>query len=161
MYAVSALVSLILYGMAMTALILGISTFRQSDKSKVGLKMLLVFASVFVWDAGYAWMGLCYESKWAYVARAIALLGVYIYMLTAIEYVGELSRYPRTGRSILAAIYGVAAFISWLKIIQPSSISFIMTPWGYWYKSTMTWGRYLQFACILVSIVFFFIILSY
>ena len=161
MYAFSALVSLILYGMAMTALILGISTFRQSDKSKVGLKMLLVFASVFVWDAGYAWMGLCYESEWAYVARAIALLGVYIYMLAAIEYVGELARYPRTGRSVFAAIYGAAALISWLKIIQPSSVSFVMTPWGYWFKSTMTWGRYLQFACILVSIVFFFIILSY
>ncbi len=161
MYAVSSLVSLILYGMAMTALIMGISTFRQNDRSGVGLKMLFVFASVFVWDAGYAWMGLCYESEWAYAARAIALLGVYIYMLTAIEYVGDLSRYSRTGRNVFYVIYSVAAVISWLKIIQSSSVSFVMTPWGYWYKSTMTWGRYLQFACILVAIVFFFIILAY
>ena len=161
MYALSALVSLILFGMAMTALVLGISTFRQSDRSRVGLKMLLVFASVFVWDAGYAWMGLCYDSEWAYVARAIALAGVYIYMVSAIEYVGELSNYPGFSRYVFYVVYGIAALSGWLRIIQKSSVTFVSTPWGYWFKSSMTWGRYLQFGCILVSIVYYFVILSY
>lgn len=161
MYAVSALVSLILFGMAMTALILGISTYRQSERSRLGLKMLFVFASVFVWDAGYAWMGLCYDSEWAYVARAIALIGVYVYMITAIEYVGELSFYPGVTRYVFYAVYSVVALISWIKIIGKSSVTFVNTPWGYWYKSSMTWGRYMQFSCILIAIVFFFIILSY
>ncbi len=160
-YTLGAMVSLILFGMAMTALILGIETFRRSGNSHAARRMFYLFICVAVWDAGYAWMGLCYGDDFAYIPRAIALLGVYFYMIMAIEYVAHLSNYPTGSRYTFYVLYGIAAIASWIKIIGKGSVTFIQAPWGYWYVSTMTWGRYLQFACILLAILFYFFILSY
>ncbi|MCR5510350.1 MAG: response regulator [Lachnospiraceae bacterium] len=161
MYASAAIVSLILFGMGTGALILGISRFRLSDASFVARRMFYIFACVFIWDAGYAWMGLCYDSPLAYVARAIALSGVILYMIAVLEYVGELSHYPRVSRYSYYVVYCIASVISLIKISGKDSVTFQMTPWGYWFVSKLSWGRYVQFGCILVSILFYFVILSY
>ena len=160
-YVISAGLSLILIGMGMTAMILGLQLYRENLNTVGGRKMFFVFASVFVWDLGYAWMGLSYDSGFAYVARAIALVGVFFYMPVIIEYTGFLAGHPFKSRIAFHVIYGIASFISWINIIGPDAAEFTMTGWGYWYTTRVSWARYLQFACILASVGYYYYVLRY
>jgi len=99
-YASGALASLTIYGMAMIAIVLGFQILKQDNNVKAGRRMFALFVSVYLWDTGYAWMGLCYDDEFAYIARAIALAGVYIYMVAILEYVGQLSGYPAIRRYV-------------------------------------------------------------
>ncbi|MCR5596277.1 MAG: response regulator [Lachnospiraceae bacterium] len=160
-YASGALASLTIYGMAMIAIVLGFQILKQDNNVKAGRRMFALFVSVYLWDTGYAWMGLCYDDEFAYIARAIALAGVYIYMVAILEYVGQLSGYPVIRRYVFYVPVLGAAIVSWIKIIDKESVSFQATPWGYWYVSKMTWGRYVQFAVILAALVFYYVMIRY
>ncbi|MBQ8947397.1 MAG: response regulator [Lachnospiraceae bacterium] len=160
-YVISAMLSLILFGMGMTAMILGLHLFRENMNSSGGRKMFFVFVCVFIWDLGYAWMGLSYNSSFAYVARAIALAGVFMYMPSILEYTGYLAGHPRRGRIVFYVIYGIPATISWFNLIGGDTVSFEMTGWGYWYTTNAGWPRYLQFACIIAAIGYYYLILRY
>lgn len=158
-YSFSALISFVLFAMGVLAFIWGADAYFANNKSKSGYKMFRVCGCVFFWNFGYAWMSICHEDIFAIIPRAIALLFVYLYMLTILDYISYLSGYPRNRVHIFAVLFGIAALISWFKIIQPEAIDFVETPWGYWYTSKMSWARLLQFACILSAIIFFYHIL--
>jgi len=158
-YSVSALVSLTLFGMAMMSLCLGVNLYRNNRTSISGRKMFEIFLCVFLWDMGYAWMGLCHGDDFAYIPRAIALFGIFLYMPIVIGYVSDLANYHVKHNKIVIIGYILVAFPTWLSVANRSTVSFFETPWGYWYTSKMGWGRILQFVLIVVTICSFYLVL--
>lgn len=160
-YVTAAFVSLYLFCAGMTALTGGIRLFRENTHSSANRKMFFAFLCVFLWDFGYAWMGLCYDSDFAYIARAMANVGIFLYMAGIVEYAGHVGNFPIRYRYMFYIPYAVFALISWVNIIDKKTVSFTMTPWGYWYVTSMTPGRYLQFAVIMVAVIYYYMILRY
>ena len=115
-YEIPALVSFALFFMGTVALLLGYSTYSGNPSSKSGKRMFLSCISIFVWDFGYGWMGLCYGSDFAYVARALALLSVISYMCSVLSYLAYLAKYPRKITITVCSVSSVIYFIAWLFI---------------------------------------------
>ena len=160
-YAHSAMIAFILFGMGMIALVLGTQNYIQNRKSKSDLQMFLACICVFFWDAGYAWMSLCFESDFAYIPRAVALLAVYLYVIFILGYVAVITGYSEKKLVLLLVPYVILAIISWPQIIRKDAVYFVPTVWGYWYHSKMTVARLIQFACVIYGIVLYCIILRY
>lgn len=158
-YSLGALVSLALFFLGGIALVVGHQNFIN-NKSKAGRHMFFACICVFLWDAGYSWMGLCYNTDFAYVPRAIALLSISGYMSAILLYVTELSGINVLPTKIFLSINVTAYLVAWVFIIQKDAVSFRVTPWGYWYTSDMSWARVLQFASVIATLVVFYIDLS-
>lgn len=157
LYTTSALIAFALFGMGLTAVILGTINFRENTESKAGLQMFLVCLCVFGWDFGYAWMSLCYDDDFAYVARAIALLSVTLYMFFTLSYAGNVANYSRKKLYTFLTICCIVSLAAWTQIIQKSAVEFVITPWGYWYKSEMSVARLVQFASVIAALVQYYI----
>ncbi len=160
-YSTSALAAFAILIMGISSVLGGGYNAYSNKESKSGMQMFLVSVCVFFWDFGYAWMSLCYNDDFAYIPRAIALLAVTMYMFFIIIYVGTMTDYPVKRMYVFLAIFLVASLTAWTQIIQKSAVEFVMTPWGYWYNSTMSWARILQFASIMGAIVLYYFILAY
>ena len=160
-YVLSSLISFILFGMGLTALILGVQNSLGNKESKSSVEMSLACVCVFLWDAGYAWMGLCYDSDFAYVPRAIALLAVYLYVVFILRYVSIVVNYPMKKLNIVLTVFSILGFISWTQIIRKNAVWFETTPWGYWYYSKMTIFRIIQFISVIIGLVQYYVILSF
>ncbi|MBQ0028417.1 MAG: response regulator [Lachnospiraceae bacterium] len=159
-YSFGALVAMLLIFLGTIALAIGIRTYKENRKSEAGRRMLFVFLSVFVWNVGYGWMSMCYDDDFAYVPRAVALLAVFAYMAYMILYVSAISDFNRKPLAVFRCIYIGISAIAWLLVIQKSAVSFVRTDWGYWYTSSMSFARMLQFAIILLAIVVYYIVLG-
>lgn len=160
-YELASIVSFALFFMGTVALFLGITTYQSNVNSRSGKRMFWACISIFFWNFGYGWMGLCYNSDFAYIPRAIALLAVMLYMVTAIEYVTILSGYSKKKTSTVCLMLAIAYMISWFFIIQKDAVTFSMTPWGYWYKTSASPMRALQFGSVIGTLLYFYIILNY
>ena len=160
-YELAALVSFALFFMGTISLILGIMIYRANRTSRSVRKLYWSCISIFFWDVGYGFMGLCYNSDFAYVPRAIALLSVILYGVLILEYITSVSGFP-VGKTIGVSTLGFAGyFISWLFIIRKDAATFEITPWGYWYRTSLTPMRILQFAAVILIIGYFYRILFY
>ena len=160
-YEIPALVSFVLFFMGTVSLLMGVSTYEDNPSSDAGRRMFLACISIFLWDFGYGWMGLCYNSDFAYIPRALALLSVIAYMCSVLTYLTHLSGYPRKTTETVCLISSVIYFIAWILIVQKDAVDFTITPWGYWYISKASNARYIQFAAILIALVMFYVILSW
>lgn len=160
-YPLAALVAFMLFGMGLIALDFSVRTFLENKKSNSDIQMLFVCICVFAWDLGYAWMSLCFDSDFAYVPRAIALLGVYLYVFFILQYIASITNYPAARLKEILFIYIILSAVSWPQIIRKDAVFFTMTPWGYWYYSKMTAGRIIQFVTVLYGLVMYGVILRY
>ena len=160
-YVTSALVSMCIFGMGLSAAIIGRINYHDNNESRLSKQMYHVLICTFLWEAGYALMGLCFESDVAYIARAVALFAVYSYMYSIIKYVTMLIGYKNKKIHIFYVVYWIGAIISWLFIIQKSAVTFKMTAWGYWYISKMSWARILQFATIIAALIMYYVLIAY
>ena len=160
-YELSALVSFALFFMGTVALLIGISTFLRNTSSRSGRRMLFACISIFIWDFGYGWMGLCHGSDFAYVARAIGLIAVISYIVSVLSYLTILSGFPRKVNNTVSAVCSVMFFIAWWFMIQKDAVTFVDTPWGYWWRSKQIPARYLETASIALALVFFYVILGW
>lgn len=160
-YILSSLIAFVLFGMGLFALYSGSEIFFGNKESKSGLEMFIVCICIFFWDAGYAWMSICYESDFAYIPRAIALLAVFMYTVFIIRYVAIALNYRKKDLKVMLAIILILAAFSWPQIITKSAVTFEMTPWGYWYYSKMSLARIMQFLSVLLGIVEYYKIMSY
>lgn len=158
-HVLAAFVSFFLVGLGVSALFIGMRSYEDNPNSKTGRYMLAVCVAVFFWNLGYAWMGMSFNENLAYVFRAMALLGVYAYMILVVFYLAHLSKAHLKPLRIFTACNIVISFASWLKIIQRDAVTFDKTPWGYWYTSGTSWGRTLQTIAILSTLIVFYIIL--
>ena len=158
-HVIAALVSFVLLSLGIAAFFLGMNAYKGSNNKKAGKFMLAVCIAVFFWNFGYAWMGMSFHETFAYVFRAIALLGVYAYMIFVVFYLAHLSNANIKPVRIFTVFNVIISLISWLKIIQKDAVSFGKTPWGYWYTSGTSWGRTLQSIAVLSTLVAFYIIL--
>lgn len=157
-YSISALVSGVLFVMATIALEIGIRTVKDGNGSESSWSMFGAFFSIFLWNTGYALMGLCHYSDLAYVPRAVALLSVAVYAFFILRYVAIVSNYSVKIVTIITSILCALYCFSWLFIIRKDAVSFVEVPWGYWYTSKMTWARVVQFVAILAILVFYYVI---
>ena len=160
-YALASLIAFTLFGMGLTAFILGVRNYEENRESKTSLQMFFVCACVFVWDFGYAWMSLCYDSDFAYVPRAMALLAVYLYMAFILRYIATITEYPEKKLFFMLAIFLILGVISWPQIIKKNAVWFVTTSWGYWYYSKMSVARLIQFTDVLVGLVCYYLIIHY
>lgn len=160
-YSISGLLSLLLLIMGANALFMGISTFLEGRKTKSAWKMLAICICTFFWIFGYAWMGLCHGDSFAVYPRALALLAIYMYIFTVLDYVIYLSKYPIKKYWIFSSILGVLALISWWLVSQGNIVQFQEALWGYWYTGDMSFERVLEFLVIGAGLVFFYIVLHY
>lgn len=160
-YATAALVAFALIVMGFTALIIAVVNIKKNKRSKQVMMMSSACAMVFLWDFGYAWMSLCYESDFAYIPRAIALLGVLFYMYFIVWYVATITDYPKKIVHAITITYTIVGAIAWFGIIQKSTVTFQMTPWGYWYIGSMNIFRILQFASAIAATIFYYVIVNY
>ena len=158
-YEISALVSLALFFMGTVALLLGLSTYFDNPSSRSGRRMLLACISIFIWDFGYGWMGLCYNSDFAYIPRAIALISVIMYMCAVLSYITILSGFPQRVTTTINTISSIIYAVAWWFIIQKDAVTFHVTPWGYWYSSKSIPARYVQFLAILIALCHFYIVM--
>ena len=156
-YTVGAAVSFVLLLMGAIALFIGYANYYNSRRSTASRMMFYCCACVFIWDAGYGIMGICFNSDAAYIPRAMALLAVYLYCQLMVMYVVELGKIKRPSTHIALCFGMLSYLISWFQIIQKDAVTFEMTPWGYWYYSKMSWGRILQFASALYVLIFFYV----
>lgn len=160
-YPLSSLVAFILAGMGFITFLLGLLSYRENKQSRVGLAMFRVCICVFLWNFGYAWMSLCYNSSFAIYPRAIGLVGISTYLFFIIRFIAELADYPTKRLVPFLVFYVSTAGVSLIKIALPSAVNFKTTPWGYWYTSNATWGRALQFIAIASALTMFYVILIY
>lgn len=160
-YAFAALISFCLLAMGLSAGILGTVNYLENRSSTRGWNMFMVCWAVFFWNFGYAWMGMCYDEDFAYIARAISLLAVSVYMLFIIKYISGVTNFHSRINNIILYTATLSSVVAWTKIIQKNAVVFKRVPWGYWYASSMSWGRILQFIGIVVIIVQYYIILNY
>lgn len=160
-YVTSSVIAMLLFGLGLTAVIMGNNNFKDNKSSATGSIMNHICWCIFFWNFGYAWMSLSFESDFAYIPRAIALLAITCYMTFILLYVMHVAEYPKHRLYLFLFIFLIASIIAWTQIIQKSAVQFIMTPWGYWYTSKLTWGRILQFASIAAATLQFYIILWY
>lgn len=160
-YTVSSLIALLLFGMGISAFLLGLINFLENIRSRKGILMFLVCICVFFWDFGYAWMSLCFDDTFAYVPRAVALLAVIFYMFFILMYVTEVTGFPKRYLHMFLIVFTILSLLSWTQIIQTSAVSFVRTAWGYWYTSKVSWARYIQFACNVAALILYYIILHY
>ena len=158
-YELSALVSFALFFMGTVALLLGFSFFMENTSSKSGRRMLLACISIFVWEFGYGWMGLCHGSDFAYFPRAIGLLAVIAYICSVLSYLTIMSGFPKKINNTICTVCSIMFFIAWWFMIQKDAVTFADTPWGYWWYSSKIPARYLETASIVVALVFFYVIL--
>ena len=79
-YTLSGLIAFILFGMGLVALEFGRENYLENKQSSTGKAMFRVCISVFFWDAGYAWMSICFDDNFAYIPRAIALMAITFYI---------------------------------------------------------------------------------
>ena len=158
-YWLSSLIALMLASMGTIALVYGAKTYIQNRESKTDAQMLLVCICVFGWDFGYAWMSLCHNSDFAYIPRAIALLAIYFYMVFIIGYVASIVNYPTKKQLYFLLPLSILGTISWTQIIRKGVVTFVETPWGYWYYSKMSYARMLQVICVLIGLIDYYYIL--
>lgn len=160
-YSLSALIGFILMCMGFTAFAFGRMAYIENRKSQSGKLMFGVCICVFFWNFGYAWMSLCHSDEFAYIPRAIALLSVFVYMIFILQYVTILTGFPQKILLIYYIVFSTTSFVAWLFIIGKDAVTFVETPWGYWYTSSMSWARIVQFASIISAVILFYIILYY
>lgn len=158
-YELSALVSFALFFMGTVSLLIGISTFLENPSSKSGRRMLLACISIFFWEFGYGWMGLCHGSDFAYIPRAIGLVSVILYICSVLSYLTMLSGFPRKINNTVCAVCSFMFFIAWWFMIQKDAVTFVDTPWGYWWYSKKIPARYLETLSVAIALVFFYVIL--
>ena len=160
-YTLSGLIAFILFGMGLVALEFGRENYLENKQSSTGKAMFRVCISVFFWDAGYAWMSICFDDNFAYIPRAIALMAITFYIYYVLKYVAIVARYPKKRLDIFLTLHISISMIAWVRILMPDTVTFVTTPWGYWYTSEMSWARICQFACVLVGIIQYYLILIY
>ena len=159
LYEVGALSAFTIFAMGVIAVTLGRINYLENDKSRASREMYIVCISVFIWDFGYAWMSLCYDSDFAYVARAIALMAIICYMIFALRYVSLLTNFPIKILNRFLFVFATCYVVAWTQIIQKDAVSFVTTPWGYWYYSEMSTARILQFVSIIATFFLYYVIL--
>lgn len=160
-YELSALVSFALFFMGTVALLLGLSTHFNNPSSRSGRRMLIACASIFLWDFGYGWMGLCHGSDFAYIPRAIGLFAVIVYICSVLSYLTMLSGFPRKINNTVCVICSVMFFSAWWFMVKKDAVTFVETPWGYWWYSKKIPARYVETASILIALIFFYVILEW
>lgn len=158
-YEFAALISFTLLVMGTIALALGFSVVKDNRSSRSARAMFGACASVFLWNFGYAWMGLCYGSTWAYVARGIALTAVFVYIYFALMYLTYLSGYEINKTRLFVIVVAPSYIIDLVFIVRKSAVTFVNTPWGYWYKGSMSIARVVQFAIVIAGISMYYRIL--
>jgi len=158
---IAAFVAFVLFGMGIIAILLGGLNYFENTKSTSRTYMFMACVGVFLWDFGYGMMSLSYDDSWAYFFRAIALLAVTFYMIFIIKYVGVVANYPENIMNRVIITIAVVSLVAWTKIIEKSAVEFVATPWGYWFTSSMSWGRILQFASVMAAIIFFYFVVHY
>jgi len=157
----SSIVAFLIFFMGSSSLLAGAYNSFENRGSESSKEMLYVCISVFFWDFGYSWMSLCFDSDFAYVPRAIALFAVFSYMFFILRYVAIVTKYPKKRIAVFLAIFLTLSIICWFFIIQKDAVTFVGTPWGYWYYSKMSPARILQFAAIMGAIVQYYLVLNY
>lgn len=160
-YSIAGLLSLVLMCMGVLALFMGVSTYLEGRKTKSAWRMLAICICAFFWNFGYAWMGLCHGDDFAIYPRALALLAIYMYIFTVLDYVVYLSKYPVKRYHIFAGIISVFVLASWWLVIQRDVVQFEESPWGYWYIGSLSFERVFQFVVIGAGLTFFYVVLSY
>ena len=160
-YPIASIIAFTLFGMGLAALLFGIQNYNENKKSKTDIQMVIVCLCVFIWDFGYAWMSTCYDSDFAYIPRAAALLAVYLYMMFILRYVASVVNYPNKKLNCVLMVLLILGALSWPRIITKDAVTFTTTPWGYWYSSKMSLARITQFVCILMGIVEYYVILNF
>lgn len=160
-YILSSFIAFILVSMGLSSLIVGATNYIQNKKSESGKMMFSLLVSVFLWDFGYAWMSLCFDSDFAYVPRAIALLGTVFYQFFLVKYISSLVNFSERNFTPFYVIFVVASLIVWTQIIGKSAVTFQSTPWGYWYTTYMSPFRVCQFILAISStFIFYYIVLT-
>ena len=161
LYEIGALSAFAIFAMGAMAFFLGRINYIESEKSRASKEMYMVCISVFFWDFGYAWMSLCYDNDFAYVARAIALMAINCYMIFALRYVSLLTNFSFKILNIFLGVFATLSVLAWTQIIQKDAVCFVTTPWGYWYYSKMSPARVLQFATVISVMLLYYAILQY
>ena len=130
LYEIGALSAFAIFAMGAMAFFLGRINYIESEKSRASKEMYMVCISVFFWDFGYAWMSLCYDNDFAYVARAIALMAINCYMIFALRYVSLLTNFSFKILNIFLGVFATLSVLAWTQIIQKDAVCFVTTPWG-------------------------------
>ena len=160
LYEIGALSAFTIFAMGVIAVVLGRINYIENDKSQASKEMYMVCISVFFWDFGYAWMSLCYDNDFAYVARAIALTAINWYMIFALRYVSLLTNFSFKILNTFLGVFATLSILAWTQIIQKDAVHFVTTPWGYWYYSKMSAARILQFITVISVIILYYVILQ-
>ncbi|MBR0149339.1 MAG: PAS domain-containing protein [Lachnospiraceae bacterium] len=97
-----------------------------------------------VWCMGYAFMYMAHSDMYAYIFRAIALLGVFVCCFFIMVFVQVISgvkfRYQKAFNAYMISI----GIMSLILIAMPQSVTFVKTAYGRSYMSNPWIGRYVQ-----------------
>ncbi len=160
-YSSGALVSFLVFGLGLLALFWGVSAYRLNSGSHSGKRMCAICVCVFLWDFGYAWMGLCYGDQTAYIARAIGLAAIHAYMIGIVIYVAFLAQFPKKILTVFEVFYIPVCVVCWYMIAGKDSVEFVETPYGYYFKSHFSIARLGQFLSIFAALLMFYVVLLY
>lgn len=156
-YVFAATLSFALFIMGATAFFMGLREYLENTSSRSGRVMFLTCIATSLWDVGYGFMGICYESDFAYVARAISLFAVMLFLYFVVSYLRIVSGNPSNKIQYYTIACTIMYFASYVFIIGKNAVSFEYTPWGYWYTTSMSTARIVQFVSVIIGIVLFYI----
>jgi len=138
---------------------MGVIALAEKDFIKgINKNFFLIGLGGCIWCLGYGFMGISYISFWAYLLRAIALIGVYMTVIFILNYMLLLSGVVIKRLKLVFSIVIWGGLISYILVALPMSVSFVKTIYGNYYIGNPWIGRFLQYMYFLVIIVFWFVI---
>ncbi len=157
-FALASLISNVMLIMGVVSLVIGGRAFSRNPKSGTNCALFTISIFVFLWNFGYAWMGQCYRPGYAYFARTLALIGVFGFIPSVANYIAILSGMNRKVRHIMCTLMYFVSLLILPFVCKEGSVEFIVTRYGYYYKSHFDWARMTQFLFMSVCLAIFYYI---
>ncbi len=155
-FALASIISNAILIMGVVSLLIGGRAFMRNPKSGTNRALFFVSIFVFLWDFGYAWMSQCYRPGYAYFARTLALIGVFGFIPSSANYISVLSGMNSKKRRIMCHIlYFISAMILPF-VCAKNSVEFVVTKYGYYYRSHFSIARLVQLVFIGICLCIFY-----
>lgn len=138
-----------LVAMGVISLALGVETFiNEERKNTANRAFCFLTVAAFFWCVGYAWMTVCELDKYAYYARALGLFGVYLFLPGIVYFAAVVGKVPGKYRKALIAIFAIAGFVCYGKMVNKENITLVSTSFGTFFVGNHEKGRVLHLCFI-------------
>ena len=137
-------ISVVLLIIGVINMSVGVTSLADDKRNPINRTFFGMCVTSMVWCMGYAFMYMAHSDMYAYIFRAMALLGVFVCCFFIMVFVQMISgvefRYQKAFNAYMISI----GIMSLILISMPQSVTFVKTAYGMSYRSNPWIGRYVQ-----------------